>query len=68
VSFCAGSSPSGLATGKVQHGVSDRNERRNITIGQKAMGYAMLCPNPEKGGRGKKLSQNRESLGVAKKT
>ena len=31
------------------------------------MAYAILFP-PEKGGRGKKLSQNRESLDVAKKT
>jgi hypothetical protein len=34
--------------------VADRNERRNITEGQKAMAYAFLFPNGEKGGRGKK--------------
>jgi hypothetical protein len=28
--------------------IVDRNERRNITVGQKAMGYAMLFPEPEK--------------------
>ena len=32
------------------------------------MGYAMLFPEPERGGRGKKLSQNRQSLGVEQKT
>jgi hypothetical protein len=36
-----------------------RNERRNITAGQKAMAHAILCPEAtEKGGRGKKLSGN----------
>jgi hypothetical protein len=34
--------------------VLDRNERRNITAGQKAMGHAILFPEPAKGGRGKK--------------
>jgi hypothetical protein len=28
----------------------DRNERRNITAGQKAMGYARLFPDAERGG------------------
>jgi hypothetical protein len=41
---------------KVRDGFADRNERRNITVGQKAMGYARLFPNPEKGGRGRKAS------------
>jgi hypothetical protein len=30
--------------------LTDRNERRNITIGQKAMGYAMLFPLPAQQG------------------
>ena len=37
--------------------VADRNERRNITAGQKAMGHALLFPEPEQGGRGKKTVQ-----------
>lgn len=45
-------------------GFADRNERRNITVGQKAMGYAMLFPNPERGGRGKKLSPKSKSIGA----
>jgi hypothetical protein len=45
--------------------VLDRNERRNITLGQKAMAHARLTP-PEKGGRGKKLSGKPESLGITK--
>jgi hypothetical protein len=44
--------------------VAGRNERRNITIGQKAMGYTMLFPDPEQGGRGKKLLPKSKSLGV----
>jgi hypothetical protein len=46
--------------------VADRNERRNITAGQKAMAHAMLFPEPAKGGRGKKLSDFSDSLGVTK--
>jgi ParB-like nuclease family protein len=34
--------------------VRSRGERRNITKGQMAMGVALLYPEPEKGGRGKK--------------
>lgn len=34
--------------------VKSKNERRNITKGQMAMGVALLYPEPEKGGRGKK--------------
>jgi hypothetical protein len=34
--------------------VADRSERRNISAGQKAMGHALVFPEPEKGGRGKK--------------
>ena len=54
--------------------VADRNERRNITIGQKAMGYAILFPDPElaeesgaKGGRGNRglSSRNAFSEGCA---
>jgi ParB-like nuclease domain len=41
--------------------VADRNERRNITAGQKAMAHAILFPR-EKGGRGKKLSGKDDSL------
>ena len=32
------------------------------------MALAILYPEPAKGGRGRKLSQNQESLGIAKKT
>ena len=42
--------------------VAARNERRNITKGQKAMAYAKLFPNPEKGGRGKKTVQPLDSF------
>ena len=45
--------------------VADRNERRNITAGQKAMAHAMLHPDPEKGGRGKKVLPKSKSFGVA---
>jgi len=39
--------------------VLDRNERRNITKGQKAMAHAMLFPEDGgKGGRGKKSQQS----------
>jgi hypothetical protein len=38
--------------------VADRNERRNITAGMKAMARAILSPDPSKGGRGKKASPN----------
>jgi hypothetical protein len=42
--------------------VADRNERRDITSGERAMGHAMLFRNREKGGRGKKLSGRPDSL------
>ena len=39
-------------------GFADRNERRNITAGMKAMAHAILFPEDGgKGGRGKKTSQ-----------
>ncbi|UPT99243.1 ParB N-terminal domain-containing protein [Bradyrhizobium barranii subsp. apii] len=34
--------------------VKDRSERRDISKGQRAMGHALLFPDAEKGGRGKK--------------
>jgi ParB-like nuclease domain len=34
--------------------VKSRSERRDITKGQRAMGHALLYPDPERGGRGKK--------------
>jgi ParB-like chromosome segregation protein Spo0J len=34
--------------------VKSRSERRDLTKGQRAMGVALLFPDPEKGGRGKK--------------
>jgi hypothetical protein len=37
-------------------------ERRDITVGQKATGYARLFPDPAKGGRGKKLSGSPDGL------
>ena len=36
--------------------------RRHLTSSQKAMAYAMMFPDGEKGGRGKKLLQNCNSL------
>jgi hypothetical protein len=45
--------------------VASRNERRNITVSQKAMAYTLLFPEPAKGGRGK-LSHESESLGISK--
>jgi len=42
--------------------VADRKERVDLTIGQRAMQHAMLWPEPEKGGRGKKLPGKPESL------
>jgi hypothetical protein len=43
-----------------------RRERRNINAGQKAMAFAMLFPEPAKGGRGKKLSDFSDSLSITK--
>lgn len=42
--------------------VADRNERRNITSGQKAMAHAMLFPEAKKTGRGNKVSGKPETL------
>ena len=39
--------------------------RRNLTQGQRAMAVAMLRPEPEKGGRGKKGATNGGFSGVA---
>ena len=39
-----------------------RNERRNITKGQKAMAYAFIYPDPEKGGRGNKTVRSSNSF------
>ena len=43
--------------------------RRNITTAQKAMGYALLFPDPAKGGRGKTVPSgdgfSRQSLSKA---
>ncbi len=39
--------------------------RRNLTQGQRAMAVAMLRPEPEKGGRGKKGAINGEFSGVS---
>jgi hypothetical protein len=44
---------------------STPDERRNIIAGQKAMARAMLFPDPEKGGRGKKLPTKSKSLEIA---
>jgi hypothetical protein len=38
-------------------------ERRNVSKGQQAIALAMLYPEPEKGGRGKKSANAKESLG-----
>jgi hypothetical protein len=54
---CLRRAPNSLKHAPVVVVVADRNERRNITAGQKALAHAMLFPGPEKGGRGKKLSQ-----------
>lgn len=34
--------------------IAGRSERRNLTVGQKAMGFALLFPEPERGGGGRK--------------
>jgi hypothetical protein len=44
--------------------VADRNERRNITAGQKAMAHAILFSNPDKAYRGKKALPKSKALGV----
>jgi ParB/Sulfiredoxin domain len=45
--------------------VKDRSERRDISKGQRAMGHALLYPEPEKGGRGKKSANSKETLGFS---
>lgn len=42
--------------------------RRHLSSSQKAMAYAMMYPEPEKGGRGNKLSRNQDSLTPSTKT
>jgi hypothetical protein len=44
--------------------VADRNERRNITSGQKAMAHAMLFPEAKHTGRGNKMSGKPDNLGT----
>jgi hypothetical protein len=48
--------------------VKSRSERRDLSKGQRAMGLALLYPEPEKGGRGKKSAVNTatETMGVSK--
>ena len=43
--------------------VKSRGERRNSTKGQMAMAVAWLYPEPEKGGRGNKSKNSKETLG-----
>jgi hypothetical protein len=43
--------------------IADKSEHRNISKGQKAMQIALLWPQPEKGGRGKKSKNHKETLG-----
>jgi hypothetical protein len=38
--------------------VADKSEHRNLTKGQQAMRLALLYPEPEKGGRGKKANSS----------
>jgi hypothetical protein len=45
--------------------VRSKNERRDSTKGQKAMQIALLYPEPEKGGRGKKTKNDKENLGFS---
>ncbi len=45
--------------------LSTNIHRRNLTQGQRAMAVAMLRPEPEKGGRGKKGAINGEFSGVS---
>jgi hypothetical protein len=43
--------------------VNSKSERRDLTKGQKAMRVALLYPEPEVGGRGKKSKNSKETLG-----
>jgi hypothetical protein len=45
--------------------VGDRNERRDITAGQRAMAYALLFPKGKRTGRGNKVLPKSKTLGVA---
>src|SRR3954454_9521459 len=45
--------------------VSANLNRRNLTRGQKAMALAMIYPEPERGGRGKRTQIPTEALGFA---
>ena len=45
--------------------IADKSEHRNISKGQKAMQIALLWPQPEKGGRGKKSKNHKETLGFS---
>src|SRR3984893_13099904 len=45
--------------------VKSRSERRDLTKGQRAMGHALLSPDPEKGGRGKKSANSKDTLGFS---
>jgi hypothetical protein len=47
---------------------AERSERRDISKGQRAMGHALLFPDPEKGGRGKKSTNSKETLGFSAST
>ena len=40
-------------------------KRRHISAGQQAMAHAMIYPEPEKGGRGKKSKNSTETLGFS---
>lgn len=45
--------------------VKSRNERRDLSKGQRAMALAFLYPDPEKGGRGKKSRNSPETGGFS---
>ncbi len=45
--------------------ISKNIHRRNMTKGQRAMAVALIYPEPEKGGRGKKSGNSKENLGFS---
>jgi hypothetical protein len=45
--------------------VKKRSERRDLSKGERAMGHAWLYPEPEKGGRGNKSVNSKETLGFS---
>jgi len=45
--------------------VSANLHRRNLTKGQQAMALAVIYPEPEKGGRGKRSENSKETLGFS---